>query len=98
LLALSGARAISCQRGTASRRLRFAEEINFGMRTVRATIIGRLNRADHVGLAAHLAMCSEASQAVGPTLRGHHRETQLCQQDLGYVLHHRVHRRILHRC
>ena len=34
------------------------------MRTVRATIIGRLNRADHVGLAAHLAMCSEASQSL----------------------------------
>ena len=32
---------------------------------------GRLNRADHVGLAAHLVVYSEASQAVGPTLRGH---------------------------
>jgi hypothetical protein len=59
---LSGAaRAISCQRGTAARRLRIAEEINFGMRTVRTTIIGRLNRTDHVGLAARLATCSEAS-------------------------------------
>ena len=60
------------------------------MRTVHTTIIGGLNRTDHVG---RLATCSEASLERALLRRrcaGHHRERQQGEQDLGHGVRHPV--------